>query len=69
MQERLEERLAELRQELAIGEERLRALDTERERLRDTLLRINGAIVALTELLDEGKVEALRRAPYRGLWI
>ena len=52
MQERLEERLAELRQELAIGEERLRALDTERELLRDTLLRLNGAIVALSELVE-----------------
>jgi hypothetical protein len=49
---RLEARLEELKRELALGEERLHTLDAEREMLRDTLLRLNGAIVALTELLE-----------------
>ena len=43
-------RLEELRSELRTGEERLRELDAERGRVRDTLLRIEGAILALQEL-------------------
>jgi predicted nuclease with TOPRIM domain len=46
-------RLAELQRELEAGQRRLRELDAEREQVRDTLLRISGAIQVLSELRDE----------------
>jgi hypothetical protein len=49
-------RLEELHEELRTGEQRLRELDTERERVRDTLLRIEGAILALKELSEPSSV-------------
>jgi hypothetical protein len=48
--EGVERRLDELRRELRTGEERLRELDAERGRVRDTVLRIEGAILALEAL-------------------
>jgi hypothetical protein len=42
--------LATLQSDLAKGEARLRQLDEERSRLRDQLLRIDGAITALVEV-------------------
>ena len=47
-------RLEELRAELAAGEARLLELDGERARVRDTVLRIQGAIMALEELSPRG---------------
>ena len=44
-------RLDALKAELALGERRLRALDMERRSLRDELLRIDGAIAVLEELI------------------
>jgi hypothetical protein len=44
-------RLEALRAELAAGERRLRALEFERQSLRDTLLRVDGAIAVLEELI------------------
>jgi len=63
MREQVEARLTELRGELKVGEERLRELDAEQGRLRETLLRIDGAMLALAELLqredaDSGAKEA-----------
>ena len=52
MRPQLEERLLELQNELAVGERRLRTLEVEQAQLRDTLLRISGAIQVLQELLD-----------------
>jgi len=43
-------RLEELRKELIKGRERLASLDRERQELRDTMLRISGAIQVLEEL-------------------
>ena len=51
MEAQLQPRLAELRRELEVGEHRLAQLDTERAQLRDTVLRISGAIQVLEELL------------------
>jgi len=51
MEVELRARLAELRRELEVGEHRLVQLDTERAHLRDTVLRISGAIQVLEELL------------------
>ncbi|MEU6750578.1 hypothetical protein ABZ914_30565 [Spirillospora sp. NPDC046719] len=53
MPDRLEARLAELRQDLATGERRLRDLVTQETALRETLLRISGAIQILDELIAE----------------
>jgi hypothetical protein len=50
---RLADRLAVLRRETEIGEERLRALEDEAAVLRQTLLRIAGAAQVLREVLDE----------------
>jgi predicted nuclease with TOPRIM domain len=53
----LEKRLAELQREFEMGEQRLQTLEAEQARLRDTLLRIQGAMQVLRELLD-GEAEA-----------
>ena len=50
----LTRRLHELRQEFARGEEQLTELDRKRAQVRDTLLRISGAMQVLEELLHEG---------------
>ena len=60
----MQERLAALREEHDKGLERLAALDRERERIRDTVLRISGAIQVLEELLQTG-VEGAPRAEAR----
>ena len=52
------ERLAELRREREDGMRQLRLLDARRSEVRDTLLRIDGAIQVLAELAaeDDGAV-------------
>ncbi len=47
----IEQRIEELRNELTKGEQHLAALDRERAGTRDTILRIQGAIQVLEELL------------------
>jgi prefoldin subunit 5 len=49
----LNERLQQLRSELEKGRERMRALDRERQEVRDTMLRISGAIRVLEELMEQ----------------
>ena len=49
----LRARLGELRQELTKGQHHLDLLNQQREQVRDTLLRITGAISMLEELLQE----------------
>jgi prefoldin subunit 5 len=46
-------RLEELRQELAKGQKRLEMLERERQEVRDTMLRISGAIQVLEELVKQ----------------
>ena len=48
--DRVAQRLDELRNELRTGEDRLRELEAERTRVREVVLRIEGAILALEEL-------------------
>jgi hypothetical protein len=51
MREQMERRREELREQMRIGEQRLRELDQERSELQQTLLRIAGAAQVLDELL------------------
>lgn len=53
MREQLEKRLEELRAEFESGQKMLNELETKRENLRQTLLRISGAIQVLEEELGK----------------
>ena len=55
MQDRIQLRLARLQQEYEIGERQLRELIQQEAGLRETLLRISGAIQVLQELLPDGE--------------
>jgi hypothetical protein len=50
----LSTRLVELRSEWKTGQQRLDTIETERQQVRDTMLRISGAIQVLEELSGEG---------------
>ena len=49
----LSQRLETLRQEFNKGQQQLSALEARRTEIRDTLLRISGAIQVLEEMLSE----------------
>lgn len=49
----MKERLAKLKADFEKGQQHLQMLDQQRAELRDTLLRISGAIQVLEELLAE----------------
>jgi len=49
----MNERLGQLRAELEKGQHRLQQLDRERQEVRDTMLRISGAIRVLEEMLEQ----------------
>jgi predicted nuclease with TOPRIM domain len=53
MREQLEKRLEELKAEFESGQKMLNELETKRENLRQTLLRISGAIQVLEEELTK----------------
>jgi len=53
MQEQLRRRLEELKKEFEAGQARLRELETEQTYVRETLLRISGAIQVLEEALAQ----------------
>ena len=53
MQQQLEQRLAELREELSAGQKVLTEIDQRRAEVQQTLLRIGGAIQVLEELLKD----------------
>lgn len=52
MQERMRSRLLELKREYELGDQRLRDLLQQEAAVRETLLRISGAIQVLEELLN-----------------
>ncbi|MBP6468940.1 MAG: hypothetical protein KA773_00795 [Chloroflexi bacterium] len=56
----LEQKLQELRYEYAKGQQQLAQLDQRRQELRDTMLRISGAIAVLEELQEAKVEEAIR---------
>ena len=65
MQGQAETRLVELQREFEAGQARLRDAELEVTRLRETLLRISGAIQVLQELLTpaETGADAVAEAP------
>jgi hypothetical protein len=52
--DRVTTRLTELREELRLGEAQLRELLQKENALRETLLRISGAVQVLEEVLEQG---------------
>jgi ABC-type transporter Mla subunit MlaD len=52
MQEKLVKRLSELKTEFASGQKLMADLEAKQANLRDTLLRISGAIQVLEELIN-----------------
>jgi len=58
MQNQMEERLEELQRELETGQKRLRELETEQVFVRETCLRISGAIQVLQELIRAAREES-----------
>ena len=57
MREQVQKRLEELKAELDAGQKMLSALETKRDNLRQTLLRISGAIQVLEEELAKATVQ------------
>ena len=53
MKEELQARLDDLKKEFEIGQKRLRELEAEQSAVRETMLRISGAIQVLQELIDD----------------
>jgi prefoldin subunit 5 len=53
MKEKIEARLAELRTEFETGQRMLAELEEKREKLRESMLRIAGAIQVLEEMAGE----------------
>ncbi len=56
MREQITKRLGELKADFEAGQARLAALDREATQLRETLLRISGAIHVLEETLTQGEL-------------
>ena len=54
MKERLEDRLQQLKSEYEAGQKMLAELDARRQNLTTTLLRIEGAMQVLRELIEQG---------------
>ena len=55
MEEQLQKRLEELKKDFETGQTRLRELETEQAYVRETMLRISGAIQVLEEALRNNK--------------
>lgn len=58
----ISDRLSQLKSELEKGQEQMALLDQRRQELRDTMLRISGAIQVLEELREQ-RVPAERDGP------
>lgn len=63
MQEQLQERLEALKQEFTTGQSRLQELEIQQAHLRETLLRISGAIQVLEELLSQNQTAPDKAEP------
>jgi len=60
MSEKLQHRLEELKKEFEIGQTRLQELQQQQTNLRETLLRISGAIQVLEEVIASSEPAAQR---------
>lgn len=58
MRDQIKERLGQLKQEFEAGQKVLRDLEIRQQEVRDTLLRINGAMQVLEEVLKEAPESA-----------
>jgi hypothetical protein len=58
MRDQIHERLNQLKSEFESGQKVLRDLEIRQQEVRDTLLRIGGAIQVLEEVLKEGPAGA-----------
>lgn len=61
MREQLERRLQELRSEFEAGQKAMSELETQQNNLRNTLLRISGAIQVLQEELDKVSTQTIEK--------
>jgi predicted nuclease with TOPRIM domain len=66
MRDALQARLGQLRSEYESGQQMLAELEQKQQRLRETLLRISGAIQVLEEELGKGE-EAPAEASWNGI--
>jgi predicted nuclease with TOPRIM domain len=57
MQQQIQSRIAVLKSEFETGQEKLRELELQQSRIRETLLRISGAIQVLEEMLELNKTD------------
>ncbi|HKQ06539.1 MAG TPA: hypothetical protein VJ464_15505 [Blastocatellia bacterium] len=57
MKDQLQRRLEELKKEYETGQARLRELESETAYVRETLLRISGAIQVIQEMLEQEKTQ------------
>jgi predicted nuclease with TOPRIM domain len=57
MQEQIQARIEVLKSEFETGQVKLRELEMQQSRLRETLLRISGAIQVLEEMLQSVKAD------------
>jgi hypothetical protein len=53
----IDDKLSELKKELEKGQQQMALLDQRRQEMRDTMLRISGAIQVLEELREQVPVE------------
>jgi hypothetical protein len=58
MREQIEQRLRELKTEFEAGQKMLADLEAQQTRIRETLLRISGAVQVLEELVAQSEVES-----------
>jgi hypothetical protein len=61
--DKLQQRLTDLRSEYDTGKKMLAELDTKRQNLTETLLRIQGAMQVLEEMLEPGKPDPANPPP------
>ena len=57
MQQQIQSRIEVLKSEFETGQAKLRELEIQQSRIRETLLRISGAIQVLEEMLESNKTD------------
>ena len=67
MQQQIQERLAALRKDFEAGQARLKQMETEQAYLRETLLRISGAIQVLQEIVEQDPARRPAESPAQSI--